>query len=105
MIVLANILRGVASLVDGVLSIYMILIIARVVVSWINADPYNPIVRFIVSMTDPVMVWLRRKFPFLTIGTLDLSPIAILLLIGFLRFALVQSLFDYAEIYRLHSIR
>jgi YggT family protein len=105
MIVFANILGAVASIVDGVLFMYTILIIARVVVSWVNADPYNPIVRFITSMTDPVMLWLRRKFPFLTIGMLDLSPIVLLLLISFLRIALVQSLADYAQLYRLRSLQ
>ena len=95
MIILANILAGLAVVLKLVLDLGLILIIARVVVSWVNADPYNPIVRFIYSSTEPMLAWVRRKLP-LTFSNIDFTPIIIFALIYFLQLALVQSLSDYA---------
>lgn len=59
-----------------------ILILIRVLMSWIpNLDPYNPIVRLIYQLTDPILEPARRIIP--PIGGLDLSPLIVLLLIDF----------------------
>jgi YggT family protein len=83
MFVLANLLNAVALLLHYVLNLYMWIVIARAVISWVNPDPYNPIVRFLYAATDPVFDRLRRTLP-LYFGGFDFSPIIILLAITFL---------------------
>jgi YggT family protein len=76
-----------------VLNLFMIIIIARAVLSWVSPDPYNPIVRFIHSVTEPVLYPIRQKIP-VSFGGIDFSPIIVLLAIIFLKTFLVQS-FEY----------
>jgi YggT family protein len=64
--------------------------IARAVLSWVSPDPYNPIVRFVHNVTEPVLYPLRRRLPFL--GGIDFSPMIVLMAIVFLRSFVVQSL-------------
>jgi YggT family protein len=92
MFVLANLLNAVAYLLDILLTIYMYIIIARAVISWVNPDPYNPIVRFLHQVTDPVLYRVRRVLP--PMGAIDLSPLVVLLAIIFLQRFLISSLFD-----------
>jgi YggT family protein len=95
LILLANILMAIAGVLGVVLNFMLFLIIARVIVSWVNADPSNWIVRVIVSTTDPLLIPIRRKLP-LAFGGLDFSPIVVMLLIYILQIVVVQSLNDYA---------
>ncbi|HEY6872194.1 MAG TPA: YggT family protein [Geobacteraceae bacterium] len=92
MFVVANLLNAVAYILKVVLDIYMWVIIARAVLSWVNPDPYNPIVRFLYRATEPVLYRVRRVLP--DMGGLDLSPLLVLLAIVFLQNFLVASLFD-----------
>ncbi len=69
-------------LVQGILFAYMIVVIARAVISWISPDPYNPIVRFIYGATEPVMYRMRSMLP-LVFGGVDLTPIVLLAAIYF----------------------
>ena len=92
MFVLANFLNAVAYVLEFVLSIYMYIIIARAIISWVNADPYNPIVRFLYQVTEPVLSRVRRLLP--NMGGLDLSPLIVLLVIFFLQKFVVNSIFE-----------
>jgi YggT family protein len=83
MFILANLLNAIAILLHYVLNLYMWIVIARAVISWVNPDPYNPIVRFLSAATDPVFDRLRRTVP-LFFGGFDFSPIIVLLAIIFL---------------------
>lgn len=67
-------------LLYGVLNLYELVIIARVILSWVNADPYNPIVRFIYNITEPVLAPIRQLLPTERIG-IDFSPFIVILLI------------------------
>jgi YggT family protein len=96
MFALRHLIEALASILDLALSIYMWVIIARAILSWVNPDPYNPIVRFLYNITEPVMGWVRRRVP-LIFGGLDLSPILILIAIVFLRRFLVMTLWDLAQ--------
>lgn len=96
MFVLSNFLNALAYVLSIVLNIYMWLIIARAVLSWVNPDPYNPIVRFLYNVTEPVLGYFRRRLP-LIYGGIDFSPIAVLLLIVFCQYFLVQTLRDWAR--------
>lgn len=95
MFILANFLLATASLLQLVLNLYMWIVIARALVSWVNADRYNPIVRFLENATDPLLYRVRRALPFQT-GGIDFSPLIVLLAIYFLQGFLVQSLHDVA---------
>lgn len=94
MFVLGNVLQALAVVLDYVLWLYMWVIIARALISWVNPDPWNPIVQFLQRITEPVLYPIRRRLGF-AMG-LDLSPIIALLIIVFLQVALVQSLKDVA---------
>jgi len=91
MFVLGNLLGALALVTDYVLQIYSWIIIARVVISWVNADPYNPIVRAIYSVTEPVLYRIRRALPVYG-GGIDFSPIVVFIAIMFLQSFLVQTL-------------
>ncbi|MDX9787171.1 MAG: YggT family protein [Desulfobacterales bacterium] len=85
-----------AKVIDYVLLFFLVIVFARAVLSWVNPDPYNPIVRFINSVTEPVLYRIRRSIP-VTFGGIDLSPIIVFLAIVFLREFLVKSLFSLSE--------
>jgi YggT family protein len=95
MFVAQNFLFAVAKILDIALSVYMWILIIRVVLSWVNPDPYNPIVRALYSITDPLLSWLRRQFPLMA-GGIDFSPMVVILAIYFIRLFIVKTLFDLA---------
>jgi len=87
---IGNFLSAVARLIDFALGAYVWVVIARAVISWVNPDPYNPIVRFLRQVTDPLLDRIRRYLP--AMGGLDLSPIILIMAIYFLQSFLVPSL-------------
>jgi YggT family protein len=89
-------LMALAKVLDYVLFFYMWIIIARAVLSWVNPDPYNPIVRFIYNVTEPVMVRVRSKIP-ISFGGIDFSPVLVILAIYFLQIFVVNSLFRFSQ--------
>jgi YggT family protein len=92
---LRHLIAALASILDLALNIYMWLIIARALLTWVNPDPYNPIVRFLYNVTEPVLGYLRRRVP-LVFGGLDLSPLLVLAAIFFLQRFLVATLMELA---------
>jgi YggT family protein len=96
MFVIGNFLAAVARILDIALNLYMWMIIARAVISWVNPDPFNPIVRFLSSVTEPVLYAVRRRIP-LFFGGFDFSPILVILAIIFVQSFLVQSLLQLAQ--------
>ncbi len=96
MFVLSNFLVAVAKILDIALTLYMWIIIGRAIISWVNPDPYNPIVRFLHSATEPVLFAVRRRLP-LFFGGIDFSPILVILAIIFLQNFLVQTLIQMAR--------
>ena len=70
---------SIAKLVSSLAQIYVFILIGRVICSWVNADPYNPIVRFIVVATEPVLVRIRRVIP--PIAGLDFAPLIAILIV------------------------
>ena len=96
MFVISNLLIAAATILDIGLSLYMWIIIGRAIVSWVNADPYNPIVRFLHSATEPVLSQIRGRVP-MSYSGIDFSPILVILAIVFLRAFVVQTLFQLAH--------
>ncbi len=92
MFILGNLFVAVAKISDIVLSLYMWIIIISALISWVNPDPYNPIVRFLYSATDPVLRPIRRKLGIF--GGIDFSPLVAILIIMFLRYFLIDSLIE-----------
>jgi YggT family protein len=95
MFVVSNFLIAMARILDIGLSLYMYIVIARAIISWVNPDPYNPIVRFLNSVTEPVLFRIRKKLP-LFFGGMDFSPILVILAIIFIQSFVVQSLVEVA---------
>lgn len=91
MFVINNFVGAIAQIVDFILTIYMWIIIGRAVISWVNADPYNPIVRFLYEATEPVLSRIRKIVP-LSMGGIDFAPMILILGIMFLQSFLVQTL-------------
>ena len=96
MIILSNFLIAFAKVLDIVLTIFMWIVIARAVLSWVSPDPYNPIVRFIHQVTEPVLYQIRRRIP-VSFGGIDFSPILVFLAIIFLQRFVVHSLYGLAQ--------
>ena len=98
MFVLSNFLIAIANILNTVLTVFYWLILIRAILSWVNPDPYNPIVQFLYSVTDPVFAFIRKILPFpLQAGMIDFSPWVAFLLIIFLKSFLVATLFDIAR--------
>lgn len=91
MFILGYFFEAVAVVLDYALSLYMWVIIARAILSWVNPDPTNAIVRFIYSVTEPVMYQIRKRIP-VAFGGLDFSPILVIFAIIFLQTFVVSSL-------------
>jgi len=90
MFIFQNLFGALADVLHLALTIYMYLVIARAVLSWIQHDPYNQIIRFIYQVTDPVLNWVRGIIP--PISGLDLSPIIVVFAIIFLDRFIVTTL-------------
>ena len=75
-IITANFILTAARVLDAALNIYMWIIIARALISWVNPDPYSPVVRFLNEVTEPVLGRIRRILPYM--GGMDISPIIVI---------------------------
>lgn len=91
MFIIGNFLKAVAIVLNYVLTFYMWIVVARAVLSWVNPDPYNPIVRFIHTVTEPILDPIRTRLP-LGFGGIDISPIIVILAVVFLQNFVVTSL-------------
>jgi len=95
MFVFANFIIAIATILNYILVALNWLIIIRALISWVNPDPYNPIVQFLYKVTEPVLAPFRRLIPAYAIG-IDISPIFALLFVWFLKIFLVQTLYGIA---------
>ena len=96
MFIAANFITAVAEVISLILNFYMWVIIIRALISWVNPDPYNPIVQFLYKITEPVLNPFRRVLPVYNMG-IDLSPLIVILILIFLRSFLVSSLYQLAQ--------
>jgi YggT family protein len=95
MYVVGYFLMAVANVLNFVLLLYMWIVIARAILSWVNPDPFNPIVRFIHNITEPVLYQIRSRLP-INFGGIDFSPIIVILAVWFLRDFVVKSLLRFS---------
>lgn len=92
MFVLGNFLISLAHLLEALITILYWLILIRAVISWVNPDPFNPIVQFLYRATDPVLAPIRKFLP--TLGPFDISPLVAFFILYFLKLFLVSTLVD-----------
>ncbi len=90
MIVLVKLVQ----LTTTLLTLYMWVAIVSALLSWVNPDPYNPIVRFLRNITDPVYMRIRRWMPFVMVGSMDLSPLVVIFGIQIVNALLERLVFD-----------
>ncbi len=95
MFVIGNLLNAIAQVIDIFLTVYMYIVIARAILSWVSPDPYNQIVQFLYKITEPVFYYIRRALPIGGIG-IDIAPIIVIVGIIFLKSFLVQTLHQFA---------
>ncbi len=86
-----NFVFWIAQVLSGILTLYFWIVIASAVMSWIDPNPYNPIVRTIRALTDPVFDFFREHLP-VVLGGIDLSPIIVIIGIQFLQQYLIPTL-------------
>ena len=98
MFIVANLLEAVAYILNMGLTFLLIMVFARAVISWVQADPYNPIVQFLYTTTEPILIPIRRRLP--PMSGINISPIVVLIVVVFLQRFLVRSLFDLAQTLR-----
>jgi YggT family protein len=96
MFILANFMIALGRVLGLALEAYMWLIIIRALISWVNPDPFNPIVRLLSKLTDPVLRPIRRMIPQGNIG-IDFSPMLAILAIFFVKNFLVASLIEFGH--------
>ena len=97
MFVAGNVFTALASVLHMLLQAYIWVVIIRALISWVNPDPWNPIVQMLNRLTDPLLEPIRRKmFRMMGYGGmgLDLSPLILIAAIYFLDFFLVGTLTD-----------
>lgn len=91
-----NVVMGIARVLEIVLEIYMWVIIIRALISWVNPDPYNPIVQILTRVTEPVLGPIRKLVPPYKVG-IDFSPLIAVLIIIFLQYAVIKNLYRLAR--------
>ncbi|WP_243546516.1 YggT family protein [Pseudodesulfovibrio tunisiensis] len=92
MSVLGSLVQAAAFVLGAVLNIYFWIVIVSALLSWVNPDPYNPIVRFLRAMTEPVFYKIRQWIPFAVVGGFDLTPVVVLLVIKVAEIVIVGNL-------------
>ncbi len=96
MFALSNFIIALAKVIDIILTVYLWIIVARALISWVNPDPYNKIVIFLYRVTEPVLAPIRRIIPRHNLP-IDFAPLVVLLVIIFLQYFLVQTMIQAAR--------
>ncbi|MFH0858737.1 MAG: YggT family protein [Candidatus Omnitrophota bacterium] len=94
MFILSNLLVALARILDILLTVLYWFILIRALLSWVNPDPYNPIVQFLYKTTEPILYPIRKILPLSFKFGIDISPIIAFLAIMFLKSFLVKTLID-----------
>lgn len=96
MIVLSNTLSALAMVLGTLLNIYFWIVLVACLISWVNPNPYNPIVRALRMLTEPVFYRVRKWLPFTYAAGIDFSPVVVLIAIELANRIIVKSLAEYA---------
>ncbi len=96
MFIPSNFIASVAHILDIILNVIYWLVLIRALVSWVNADPLNPIVQFLEKTTEPILAPIRNRLPLNFRFGIDISPVIVILVIMFLKSFLIKSLYDWS---------
>lgn len=96
MFVVSNFLIAIARVLEVLLNIIYWLILIRALISWVNPDPYNPIVQFLYKTTEPILYPIRKILPLSLRFGIDISPIIAFFAIMFLKSFLVRTVLELA---------
>ncbi|HJA80102.1 YggT family protein [uncultured Desulfovibrio sp.] len=96
MFVIQNILLAVGNVLGALLNLYFWIVVIAAVISWVRPDPFNPIVRALRVLTEPVFYYVRKWMPFTYRSGLDFSPVVVLLAIQLVKQIVVASLIELA---------
>jgi YggT family protein len=80
----------IAQTLDSLLTLYLYVVIISALMTWIEPNPYNPIVRFIYSITEPVFDWFREHGP-VVFGGIDFSPLIVIVIIQLIQRVIIPS--------------
>lgn len=97
MLLLSNVIFGVAMVLKAVINLYFWVVIIATLLTWVRPDPYNPIVRTLNSLTEPVFYRVRKLLPFTYMNGLDLSPVVVLLALQLGEYVVVRTLFQWSQ--------
>lgn len=97
MLAVSNALSAIAFVLGSVLNIYFWIVVAAALITWVNPNPYNVIVRTLRRLTEPLFYRVRKWLPFTYASGIDFSPVVVLLAIEFLNRFAVRSLAQYAQ--------
>lgn len=92
---ISSLIIALAYVLNYALEIYMWAVIIAAILSWVNPDPYNPIVRFLRSVTEPALRPIRRMIGY-RLGPVDISPMVVILIIIFIQKFVVSLMFEFA---------
>lgn len=95
-ILFSNTLGAVAMVLQILLDTYFWIVVISAALTWIRPDPYNPIVRILRSLTEPVFFRVRKWLPFTYAGGIDFSPVVVIVAIWLLNGIVVKTLSEYA---------
>jgi len=95
MILFGNLLLAVAEIVNALLNVYYWVVIIAALISWVNPDPYNPVVKFLRAVTEPVLRPIRRMIGS-RLGPVDISPLIAIFAIIFIQKFLIRSIIEIA---------
>src|ERR1700687_1804294 len=90
MYALSSLIIFIAQTLDGLLTLYLYVVIVSALMTWIEPNPYNPIVRFIYSITEPVFDWFRNHIP-VVFGGIDFSPLIVIIVIQLVQQVVIPS--------------
>lgn len=96
MILFSNALAAVASLIGFALKLYFWVVLLSAVLSWVRPDPYNPVVRVIRQLTEPVFFRVRKLLPFTYTSGIDFSPIIVLAAIELIDSVVIKTMLQYS---------
>ena len=91
-----NFVRALANLIHTIINVYIVIIIIRSIISWMGTIPPNPFIIMLRRLTDPVFRFVHRNLPFMVLGGIDVSPIAIVLVLYFIDNFITGFLLDLA---------
>jgi YggT family protein len=96
MFVVSNALDAIAQVLHMLCSAYVWIVIIATLLSWVRPDPYNPIVRVLYALTEPVLYRVRKYMPFLYTSGIDFSPLVVIIAVQLFDMIIVRSMRQFA---------